>query len=71
MSTIIKGIECFGDMSETATVSILGEWNDGAGEFEEYYLGSKGFNTWGQLVSYYIAAGAEEGYTILEMESDE
>ena len=78
-TTTIKGIQCFGDMSEDATVVMQCEctaspdpddWNEGD-QFEQTYLGSKGFTTWSQLVNYYIAAGIEEGYAIVEMESDE
>ena len=71
MSTItIKGVDCFGAMSEYATVMLQREWANGE-EFEQMYLGSKGFTTWSQLVNYYIQGGLDEGYTILECESDE
>ena len=46
------------------------EWANGE-EFEQMYTGSKGFTTWTELVSYYVASATEEGYTILECESDE
>ena len=71
MSTItIKGVDCFGAMSEYATVMLQCEWANGE-EFEQMYLGSKGFTTWSQLVNYYIQGGKDEGYIILECESDE
>ena len=68
--TMIKNIKCYGDMSEYATVHFVCEWADGE-EFEQMYTGSKGFTTWTELVSYYVASATEEGYTILECESDE
>ena len=66
----IKNIKCYGDMSECATVHLQCEWANGE-EFEQMYLGSKGFTTWSQLVNYYIQGGKDEGYIILECESDE
>ena len=79
MSTLIKGIECFGNMSEDATVMLQCEcsasndpddWNEGD-QFEQMYSGSKGFTTWYQLIDYYVIEGAKEGYIIVECESDE
>ena len=66
----IKNIDCYGEMSEYATVNMEGEWADGE-ELSQLYLGSHGFTTWTQLVNYAIKAGEEEGYRIIEMECDE
>jgi len=66
----IKNIDCYGEMSEYATVSMVGNWNTGE-ELEQLYTGSQEFTTWTQLVDYVIKAGKEDGYTIDEMESDE
>ena len=64
----IKNIDCYGAMSEYATVNMEGEWADGE-ELSQLYLGSHGFTTWTQLVNYAIKAGQEEGYTISEISS--
>jgi hypothetical protein len=69
--TTHKGIRCFGEMSETATVSMVGTWDKDCEELDQMYLGSQGFTTWEQLADYVHAASEEEGYTIHEMESDE
>ena len=66
----IKNIDCYGEMSEYATVNMEGEYADGQ-EFSQMYTGSQEFTTWTQLVDYVIKAGKEEGYRIIEMESDE
>tara|TARA_R110000803_G_scaffold32033_2_gene70944 strand:+ start:699 stop:848 length:150 start_codon:yes stop_codon:yes gene_type:complete len=46
------------------------EWNNGE-QFHQMYTGAKGFTTWTQLVNYAILAGEDDGYKVLEMESDE
>tara|TARA_R100001369_G_scaffold89768_1_gene127807 strand:+ start:3543 stop:3752 length:210 start_codon:yes stop_codon:yes gene_type:complete len=66
----IKNVECYGEMSEYASVSMECEWASGE-QFHQMYLGSQGFTTWTQLVNYSVLAGEEEGYTIDQMESDE
>ena len=66
----IKNIDCYGEMSEYATVNMEGEWADGE-ELSQMYVGSQGFTTWTQLVNHVILAGEEEGYRIIEMECDE
>tara|TARA_R110000803_G_scaffold98466_1_gene166541 strand:+ start:523 stop:732 length:210 start_codon:yes stop_codon:yes gene_type:complete len=66
----IKNIDCYGEMSEYATVNMECEWADGE-DFSQMYLGSQEFTTWTQLVDYVIREGKEEGYRIIEMESDE
>ena len=69
--TTYKGIKCYGEMSETATVALIGTWDNSGEEFDSIYLGSQGFTTWAQLADYTHLGGQEEGYTIHEMESDE
>ena len=66
----IKNIECYGNMSEYASVDMECEWNNGE-QFHQMYTGAKGFTTWTQLVNYAILAGEDDGYKVLEMESDE
>jgi hypothetical protein len=66
----IKNIECYGNMSEYASVNMECEWNNGE-QFHQMYTGSQGFTTWTQLVNYAILAGEDDGYKVLEMESDE
>lgn len=65
---IIKGIECYGNMSPSATVEVKGEWEDGS-ELDE--LCADGFKDWPECVDRVLDWARNIHAVIYELETDE
>jgi len=61
-------VSCYGYINENSNIFIGGTWNNGGGDFEEWYEGS--FKTWQECVKDVTEWALKVGCTIDQIECD-